>query len=326
MTDLAAATTQAPSNGWTQPPGQSGTPETSYDITPTVTLTPAQIAANGYEAGFTDPSDLATFLEVVQTQSGGHPGAFGLGTPGSGDSEYSVGLTQENIAAGGPATGLLTPLNNAIAAHNKFASRGWQPWESYGGESSSQVAADLANNPSANPAESIAAANVAASSSPATLKNLVAQSGQETLNDVAYAPPYIVGTTDYPSALKVPGPDAQQGALAILADTNIQAKLGTTPATGGSATQPTSTLTGFGGLLQQLDHLLNTAWHPGGTTASIASLGTADIFGYVELVAVRLAFALPGVIGLLVSAGVGIIGAFKDGGAGTAAKVAVAAA
>lgn len=89
--------------------------------------------------------------------------------------------------------------------------------------------------------------------------------------------------------------------------------------------QPTVNLTGFGALLQQLDAILNPAQQNtgGGIGSFLANLfggvpggaiyGAGSVTGSLETIGLRLLFALPGVIGLLMAAAGGILGALVGG-------------
>ena len=76
--------------------------------------------------------------------------------------------------------------------------------------------------------------------------------------------------------------------------------------TGAVTTSASGSLGGLGGLFQSLDRLLN----PGapGLATSVLSLGTADLGHIIQMWAIRLVVALPGVIALLLAAAAGLLG------------------
>ncbi len=283
----------------------------SYNVSPNVLpLTNKQLAAVGYAGGFTNSTDLAEWIHVVHAESGGSPGALGIGGAPGGvgtDSEYSVGLSMINVAASPDlAPGLLEPTTNALAAHKLFTARGWEPW----------APTDFAAPPSQ--ADETAAAEVTAMS-PTAVDTLANQADREANSGITYVPPPYPGTNKYPQALqgsfwpgsKITGSAADQAfRILTLGTQNVPGGLaaGTTlpsapPASPGVATN--TNLGGFGALLQQLDAWLNIK--PSST--GVLNLSSVELFG------VRLLVALPGLLALLMAAAAGLLGALGKNGA-----------
>ena len=294
--------------------GTSPAGEQSFNVAPNVQLTNKQLAAVGYAEGWTNTTDLAEWMHVVHAESGGMPGALGIGGGPGGvgtDQEYSVGLSQINVAASPDlAPGLLTPTTNALAAHQLFAARGWQPW----------APSDFAAPPSQ--ADLTAAAQVAGMT-PQAVDTLANQANREAIGGITYSPPPYPGTSMYPPALlaaawpnaHIGGPPAGQ-AYDILTLGNAAVPGGEPPGTTLPATPPVLpgaatnvTLGGFGGLLQQLDYWLN---YP--KTVSSGGLLSINVTGLVRY-GIRLLVAVPGFIGLLMAAAGGILGALGSSSA-----------
>lgn len=295
--------------------GTSPAGEQSFNVAPNVQLTDKQLAAVGYAEGWTNTTDLAEWMHVVHAESGGSPGELGIGgAPGGvgSDSEYSVGLSQINVAASPDlAPGLLTPTTNALAALSLFRARGWQPW----------APSDFAAPPSQ---ADVTAAAEAASMSPAAIETLANQADREAIGGIAFSPPPYPGTSTYPAALegafwpssKISGSPAGQ-AYDILTLGNAAVPGGEPPGTKLPATPPTllpgaatnKDLAGFGGLLQQLDYWLN---YP--KTVKTGGLLSINVTGLVRF-GVRGLVAIPGFIGLLMAAAGGILGALGSDGA-----------
>lgn len=287
--------------------GNSGAPyyESSYNLEPAVTLTPEQVAAVGYEGGFTSPTALKNWTDIVYSQSGGNPGAIGTGgalaNPAQGsDSEYSVGLSQVNVASSPDlALGSLLPTTNALAAHQLYLARGLQPWNGAA---------------PAVPGDTTAVAQVM-SMSPTEIASIANQADRQSVEGLAALPPPYAGTTNYPAILTPPASLAAKGAggptfatTVLLAGVNPNyvggVKPGTTipPAQGqslpGAATN--QNLAGVPGLLQQWDYWLNAP--PGTDTVSLGVVGKVDASAFVRLIA-RAVTALPGLLLALVAAG-----------------------
>jgi hypothetical protein len=93
-------------------------------------LTKAQLVDLALDAGFPDPNLAAA---VAMAESGGDPGAIGLGPK-----ERSIGLWQINTLVHKPPlvsdeAGLKVPKINAHAAYAIYvkAGRSWKPWGAY---------------------------------------------------------------------------------------------------------------------------------------------------------------------------------------------------
>ena len=286
--------------------GTSAVGESSFDVSPNLQpLSQEELAAVGYLGGFTNTTSLAEWMHVVHAESGGAPGAVGVGGGPGGvgsDSEYSMGLSQVNVAASPDlAPGILTPTTNALAAHAILQSQGWGAW----------APGDFAAPPSQ--ADVTAAAQVASMSTTAR-KNLASEADLQALSAIQYSLPPYPGTSKYPPALtpsywpnsSIPsGPPGQQALMIAL--------LGNTPGQGPGtipAAPPTSlpgavtntNLPGLGGLLQQFDLVLNPT-----KTVTTGGILAINITG-LETLGVRLLVALPGVIGLLMAAASGLLG------------------
>lgn len=316
----------APSLG-TSPVGATGT-ETSYNVSPNLPpLANTELAAVGWEGGFHNVSDLAEWLHIVHAQSGGSPGAVGVGS-GS-DTEYSIGLSQINVAASPDlAPGVLTPTTNALDAHTLFLQRGWQPW----------AGPDLASPPSS--ADLSAATQIAqlSSTDKAKLANLANRTAIEAIQ---YSLPPYPGTSTYPQGLQaatwpkssIPSGSPGQQALYITLLGNAPVKGGEPPGTKLPATPPVSlpgattnkNLSGFAGLLQQLDKALNPAPPATSSITNALSLGVAGSLQSatydLKVAGTRLAVALPGVIGVLMAAASGLLGITAGGTASKALSV-----
>ncbi len=293
--------------------GTSGVGESSFDVSPNLQpLSDKELAAVGYLGGFTNTSTLAEWMHVVHAESGGSPGAVGVGGgPGGAgsDTEYSMGLSQVNVAASPDlAPGILTPTTNALAAHAILQSQGWGAW----------APRDFASAPSQS--DVTAAAQVASMSGTAR-KNLASEADLQALSAISYSLPPYPGTSEYPPALtpsywpnaSIPsGPPGQQALVIALLGNTPGEKPGTIP-----ASPPTSlpgavtnrNLPGLGALLQQFDLLLNP-------TKKVTTGGILDInITSLEMMGVRVLVALPGVIGLLMAAASGLLGIAAGGGA-----------
>jgi len=289
--------------------------EESATVTPGYTLSPSELAAVGYEGGFTDASSLEEWMGIVNDQSSADPGSIGVGVSG-GDQEYSVGLSQINIQ-GNPAYAtldLLTPVTNASAAHHLFGSSGWGPWA----DSSGSVPANI------TPQDVSAATSVI--NNPANASAVAATANATAWDEIKY---------DIPSSPNIPGGVS----LATLSAGNAQGSVvGTGPqptsevnlppsatASAGSPSSvaPTANAGGVLGFLQTLNGYMNpkvsTTGKPSwldifglaGILASQASGGISSILPVLELVGIRALVALPGVIGLL---GAGVLGLFGVAG------------
>lgn len=120
----------------TPPAASSGGSEGSGASASTV----RQIACWAYEGGWS-PSDIPTADAITFPESGGNPNAVQQGQPAA---LTGWGLWQ--ITPGDAS--LLDPVANARAAHEKFASQGWDAWTTYTGGQYQQylptVQADLA--------------------------------------------------------------------------------------------------------------------------------------------------------------------------------------
>ena len=301
--------------------GVSSVGESSFNISPNLQpLSGQELAAVGYLGGFTNTSTLAEWMHVVHAESGGSPGAIGVGGQPGGvgsDTEYSVGLSQVNVAASPDlAPGILTPTTNALAAHDILLSQGWGAW--------------APNDFAAPPSETdiTAAAQVASMSSTAR-KNLASEADLQALAGVQYSLPPYPGTSEYPPALTpsywpnsaIPvGPSGQQ-ALLIAELGNVPGqKPGTIPPAPPSLPGVTTNkdLPGLGGLLQQVDLWLNPVQQGGGGT--IGSVFQGVLFP-LEVDGIRLVAALPGVIALLMAAASGLLGITAGGTAQKALSV-----
>ncbi len=305
-----------------QSDGNAGPPyyQSSYNLEPGVTLTPEQLAAVGYEGGFRTQTSLKDWIDLVYPQSGGSPGAIGIGgalanPPQGNDPEYSVGLSQINVQASPDlALGSLIPTTNALAAYQLYKQRGLEPW---------------AGNAPPVPGDTTAVAQVL-SMSPTEIASIANQADRQSIEGLQELPPPYAGTSNYPPIL-TPSPSmAAKGAsgatyasTVLLAGVNYKVVGGVPagtqipPAQGqtlpGAATN--QNLGGIGALFQQWDLLLNA---PAGTyQASLGIIGKVDLSAVVRLLA-RAISAVPGLLVGLVAAG--MLG-FSLLGGSTAAKV-----
>lgn len=297
--------------------GVSSVGESSFNLSPSLQpLSDQELAAVGYLAGFSNTTSLAEWLHVVHAESGGNPGALGVGGGPGGvgsDTEYSMGLSQVNVAASPDlAPGILTPTTNALAAHSVLMSQGWGAW----------APSDFASAPSQ---ADVTAAAQAASMSPAARKALAGQADTQALSAIAYSLPPYPGTNEYPPALTAsywpgssfpPGPPGQQALVIALLGNAPGQPAGTIPPAPPTSLPGATTnanLSGLGGLLQQVDYWLN--W-PGKITVG-GGLLSFDATGLVRF-GVRSLAALPAVIALLMAAASGLLG-LAAGRAGNAA-------
>jgi len=296
--------------------------EYSYDLTPGLTLDEEQIAAAGWEAGWHNTNALAAITAVggpAGGQSGGSPGSIGVGNPAAGDSEYSMGLTQFNANAHkslasqyGPIQ-LLTPIGN-LSASGAISGFGqtFTPWETSAqvGESSAQIEQSyLARDPSA-----LVAAEAVAAMPESERQQIAATAQENTLTKLGSSPswPQPPDPSQIPAGF-LTGPKATQsgeGPVNLLAN----------PGAGGSLTSspgyaPPSTSSGFLGILQRIDGVMNPSlgvnvsvewWNPLswiGAAGSAATQGVTDAVKLLGVAGIRLAFALPGAVLLVVGLG-----------------------
>ena len=101
-----------------------------------MTLTPYQIAAVAYNAGFSG-NDLVIAVAVALAESGGKSTAYNpetaAGTP-SGLGSYGIWQIYEKVHPEYSATDLLDPQNNAYAAFQVYSDAGntFRPWSTFG--------------------------------------------------------------------------------------------------------------------------------------------------------------------------------------------------
>jgi len=309
--------------------GESSKGEESADLAAGgATLTPTELAAVGYEGGFTNPTALAEWIGIVNDQSSGNAADIGIGV-GRGDQEYSVGLSQININ-GNPSyalSSLLSPVTNASAAFQ--LSKGGTDWSDW---------ADAAGTVPANvtPQDQGAAASVV--NNPTDAAQMAATVDVDSLGSIVYDLPQ---SPNIPAGVSlatltggavtggsVVGTGAAPGAQANVTAPTAVSSLEPTSASGSSNTDAGGVL----GFLQKLNGYMNPSISSSGGALSfldsVPLLGTVakgvDATGSVlpalEAIGIRLLIAVPGLIGLVAAAALGLFGV---AGADNVAKAAM---
>lgn len=292
--------------------------------TPGQTLDPNQVAAAAYAAGWTDPQDLATITQIAENESSGQTGVIGIGTndpspsnPNTrNDQEYSLGLTQINVAPGAnPTQGqqfgstLLLPVSNFLAAREMFQASNFGPWQ----YDATFGASHDVNSPIISPA--VQAAATWAVDNPAQAKQVARQVQNAAANAEAAHPGSLPPSWTGSVPASVAGNDGLPG-------TGMPSTLQSVATTAGSAGTPSNPTPGiaynaglhgnaFGVILIAVDGWLNPVKPTSGGNFLIGML-VPDLMWELRMIGTRLAFALPGLALVLAALGSSLLGIAKD--------------
>jgi hypothetical protein len=325
------------------PAGASNSELVDYNVAPNAgSYTPTQLADIDYTGGFHDLAGLEQIIAIQQAETSGTPGDIVTGV-GQGDYEYSVGMSAVNISSapqqtGSPdlAPGLLLPITNAIAAYGiSGGGQSWGAWSTYNEGAANITPQDVAAAESAinSPAQASLTANTLQSQFLADISydipaspNLGQGVSLATLTANGPITPAQVGggTTGQQSqgtgpttSTTSPGTAASNSSLykALQSVNGWLNPVGSTPtpSTGlpGSVSDILNLLTfGTAGLAQTTASAITAA----AKNVPSGPVGWLEILeAPAKLLLARAVFALPGIIVLLGSVGITVLGIGASG-------------
>lgn len=337
-----------PSTSLPAPPAGAGNQELQdYNVAPNAgSYTPTQLAAIDYTGGFHDLASLEQIIAIQQAETSGTPGDIVLGV-GDGDYEYSVGMSAVNISSapqqtGSPdlAPGLLLPITNAIAAYGiSGGGQSWGAWSTYNAGAAQISGADVAAAESAvnNPTQASLTAHTLQDQFLSSISYDIPASGNlasgvtlATLTANEPVTPAQVAPTGGPNGGPGPASTAASSSGVAASTSSVYKALQSVNSWLNPAGQSSSTSNpaGLPSWLQDALGLLTA----GTSTAASAAAGAASkatnptsfleaLVSPFQMILVRGAFALPGVIGMLAAAAVGVLGSGLSDSAASALKV-----